>query len=120
MMKIRGKVYLNIFSIYLFLFYSEYLIRINTEAQFAFPMVRVKLIQDSALHVDTNIQGYISLFDKYSLNKFFYLLRLTNLGPDLLVADDTGHLYRISWDGSVHQHLTYIFKYTFLYNFFKF
>jgi hypothetical protein len=69
-------------------------------------MVRVKLIQDSALHVDTNIQGYISLFDKYSLNKFFYLLRLTNLGPDLLIADDTGHLYRISWDGSVHQHLT--------------
>ena len=48
----------------------------------------------------------ISLIDKYSLNEFFYLLRLTNLGPDLLVADDTGHLYRISWDGSVHQHLT--------------
>jgi hypothetical protein len=34
------------------------------------------------------------------------LFRLINLGPDLLVADDTGFLYRISWDGSIHQNLT--------------
>ncbi|CAF0802050.1 unnamed protein product [Rotaria sordida] len=66
----------------------EYLIRLNTEAQFVFPMVRIKLTHDSALHVDSNIQG------------------LTNLGPDLLVADDKGYLYRISWDGIIHQHLT--------------
>ncbi|CAF3434359.1 unnamed protein product [Rotaria sp. Silwood1] len=66
----------------------EYLLRLNTEAQFAFPMVRIKLSQDSALHIGCNIQG------------------LVNLGPDLLVADDTGYLYRISWDGILHQHLT--------------
>ncbi|CAF1087733.1 unnamed protein product [Adineta steineri] len=66
----------------------EYLIRINTDAQFTFPMVRIKLVQDSALHVGSDIQG------------------ITNLGPDLLVADNTGYLYRISWDGSMHQHLT--------------
>ncbi|CAF0822757.1 unnamed protein product [Adineta ricciae] len=66
----------------------EFLIRINTEAQFTFPMVRIKLIQDSALHIGSHIQG------------------ITNLGPDLLVADNTGYLYRISWDGSIHQHLT--------------
>lgn len=31
---------------------------------------------------------------------------MTNLGPDLLVAVNTGFLYRISWDGVMHQHLT--------------
>ncbi|CAF4805915.1 unnamed protein product, partial [Rotaria sp. Silwood2] len=71
-----------------FFLYSEYLIRLNTEAQFVFPMVRIKLTQDSALHVGSDIQG------------------LTNLGSDLLVADDKGYLYRISWDGIIHQHLT--------------
>ncbi|CAF4443726.1 unnamed protein product, partial [Adineta steineri] len=39
----------------------EYLIRINTDAQFTFPMVRIKLVQDSALHVGSDIQGYISI-----------------------------------------------------------
>ena len=41
-----------------FSFISEFLIRINTEAQFTFPMVRIKLIQDSALHIGSHIQGY--------------------------------------------------------------
>ena len=36
----------------------------------------------------------------------FNLLRLTNLSSDLLVADDKGYLYRISWDGLIHRHLT--------------
>lgn len=34
------------------------------------------------------------------------MFSLTNLGPDLLVAVDSGFLYRISWDGVMHQHLT--------------
>ncbi|CAM4755974.1 unnamed protein product [Rotaria magnacalcarata] len=66
----------------------EYLIRVNTEAQFEFPLVRIKLIQDNVLQIGSNIQG------------------LANLGPDLLVADDKGFLYRISWDGLLHQQLT--------------
>lgn len=37
--------------------FSEYLIRINTEAQFTFPMVRVKLLQDSAINIGSDIQG---------------------------------------------------------------
>ena len=78
--------------------------RINTEAQFTFPMVRVKLIQDSALHIGSDIQGY--LFIEHSPPSKFPLFSLTNLGPDLLVAVNTGLLYRISWDGLMHQHLT--------------
>jgi hypothetical protein len=42
----------------------------------------------------------------YDHSIFIYLFRLTNLGPDLLVSDDTGCLYRISWEGSIHQNLT--------------
>lgn len=42
----------------IYFFYSEYLLRINTEAQFTFPMVRIKLIPDSSLHVGSHIQGY--------------------------------------------------------------
>ena len=61
LMKILGKINVNLyFNFRIFFFSSEYLIRVNTEPQFTFPLVRIKLIQDSALNVGSNIQGYIS------------------------------------------------------------
>ena len=39
-------------------------------------------------------------------DRIFFFCSITNLGPDLLVAVNTGFLYRISWDGVMHQHLT--------------
>lgn len=86
------------------LFHSEYLIRVNTEAQFSFPMVRVKIVQDHDLHIGSSIQGYVSPFLRTESSIEFF--SLTNLGPDLLVSTDIGYLYRISWDGSMHQNLT--------------
>jgi hypothetical protein len=74
MMKILGKVHINIYIFSSILFSSEYLIRINTESQFAFPMVRIKLIQDSALHVGSNIQGYIFIRFMYSFKYSFVYL----------------------------------------------
>ena len=50
-------------------------------------------------------KGISSAFAHQSIY-FFSLFSLTNLGPDLLVAVDSGFLYRISWDGVMHQHLT--------------
>ncbi|CAF1068373.1 unnamed protein product, partial [Didymodactylos carnosus] len=66
----------------------EYLIRINNEAQFSFPMVRIKVVQDGVLHVESGIEEMI------------------NLGQDLLVATNTGLLYRITWDGSILNNYT--------------
>ena len=60
MMKIHGKFHPNGHVAWWcdgFLSSSEYLIRINTEAQFTFPMVRVKLLQDSAINIGSDIQG---------------------------------------------------------------
>lgn len=91
---------------------SEYLIRIHTEAQFAFPLVRIKLIQDSALNVGSSIQGWAfsSFHERWFRERVISLVRLTNLGPDLLVSTDIGLLYRISWDGSIHHNLTLALK----------
>ncbi|CAF0845941.1 unnamed protein product [Didymodactylos carnosus] len=66
----------------------EYLVRINTESNFTFPMVRIKIVQDSALNVESGIEGMI------------------NLGQDLLVANSTGLLYRITWDGTILSNYT--------------
>ena len=45
------------------LWFSEYLLRLNTESQFSFPLVRMRIVQDSSLHIGSNILAYLFIFN---------------------------------------------------------
>ncbi len=104
MMKILGKIYWNkSFELWIDFSLVNILFVLIPKLNLPFQWYELNLFKIVLYTSDRIFKGIFSLNISYSKCLLF---RLTNLGPDLLVADDTGFLYRISWDGVMHPHLT--------------